>query len=246
MNTPPENSNILALIPARAGSKGIPNKNTRPLHGLPLIGYAIRAALASKTITRTIVTTDSDDIAQLAQTLGAETPFIRPASVATDTTPMLEAITHALDWLDANESYTPDIVILLQPTAPLRTEHHIDDALTQLLNSAADAIVSVTQIPTHHNAHWQLAFDGDHLTLADGNPLANIITRRQNLPPTYTRNGAIYAFRTQAFRKINSFYGDTCLGYIMPPHESINIDTPDDWRLAEQALRSHLDENSQS
>lgn len=227
---------ILGIIPARGGSKGIPRKNVRLLAGRPLIHYTFTAARASRLLTRTILTTDSLEIAQLGTEAGVEVPMIRPARLAADDTPMRAVIGQALDWLAGGEGYVPDLVVILQPTAPLRAAEHIDQAIELLLTSDADSVVSVTPVPGHYNPHWQFRIEDGLLRTFTGEPLTGIITRRQELPVTYTRNGAVYCFRRVAWEETGSIYGTRCLPYVMPPDLSVNVDTMDDWSQAEAFL----------
>ncbi len=228
----------LALIPARAGSKGIPGKNVRPLAGRPLLAYAVEAALGAQTIQRVVLSTDSEEIAALGRELGAETPFLRPAELAGDETPTLPVVQHALEWLDSREAYRPEIVVLLQPTAPLRTARHIDEAVELLLESVADSVVSVAHVPGHLHPAWQLIIRDGELRRHDGEPLAALATRRQALSATYYRNGAIYACRREALLSSGTLYGERCVPYLMPSEISINLDSEAEWRLAEAWLRA--------
>ncbi len=235
--SPYPSTNCLGLIPARANSKGVPGKNARPLLGRPLIDYTFSAAMQSRLIDRVIVSTDSHYIAELAKEAGVAVPFMRPAELALDATPTLPVVQHALDTLEAMEEYVPDIVVLLQPTTPLRTSQHVDEAVERLISSQADAVVSVTEVPGHFSPHWQFRVEGGTLALCDGRRLEDIIPRRQELPVTYIRNGAIYAFRTSSFRQTRSFDGRACAPYIMPDSVSVNIDTMADWNRAEKHLQ---------
>lgn len=226
----------LALIPARAGSKGIPHKNIRPLGDVPLIGHACNSARGSR-VDRIVVTTDCLSIAEVARAHGAETPFLRPPDLGRDESPMVNVIHHALTWLASHQAIAPEIVVLLQPTNPFRTANDIDTAIARLRSSGADSVVSVCRVPTHYNADWQFFEDQGEMQLASGLPLEHIITRRQCLRPTYIRNGAIYAFRADMFLRSRNLYGSRCIGYEMPPSRSINVDTMEDWEAAERSLR---------
>lgn len=229
--------NILAVIPARGGSKGIPGKNIRSLCGRPLISYSCEAALASRHVTRTIVSTDDATIADIAASFGVEVPFMRCKELALDTTPTIDVLVDALQWLKSNEGYLPSIVVLLQPTTPLRTHHHIDEAIERLTRSAADSVVSVCAVPAHYHPDWQLKTVDGELRLFNDEPLTRIVRRRQDLSSTMIRNGAIYATRSEVIMQ-NSLYGAHCLAYEMPAELSVNIDTIADWQLAEAALRN--------
>lgn len=229
---------ILGLIPARGGSKGIPRKNIRPLAGRPLIRYTCDAAGESRRLSHTIVSTDDPAIADEAVAGGIEAPFLRPAELAGDATPSRDVIRHALGWWREHRTPQPGIVVLLQPTAPLRTADDVDAAIDLLLaDPRADAAVSVTELPLHDHPAWQLVVGDDGaLRLYDGGPLSGIVTRRQDLAPTYTRNGAVYAFRRSTFEATGGFYGERCLACVMPAERSVNLDTLDDWAAAERLL----------
>jgi CMP-N-acetylneuraminic acid synthetase len=229
---------VLALIPARAGSKGIPGKNVRLLAGKPLLAYAVEAALGAGAIQRVILSTDSEEIAALGRELGAETPFLRPAELAADDTPTLPVVQHALYWLDRHEAYRPEALVLLQPTAPLRTARHVDEAIELLWETGADSVVSVARVPGHFHPAWQLIVRDGELRRHDGEPLAALRTRRQELSATYWRNGAIYACRREALLASGTLYGERCVPYEMPLEISINLDSEAEWQLAEAALRA--------
>jgi CMP-N-acetylneuraminic acid synthetase len=138
---------VLAVIPARAGSKGIPGKNIRPLNGRPLLAYSVDAARESRTVTRVVVSTDDEEIARVAREAGAEVPFLRPAALAGDAVPMLDTLQQVVAALKSADAYCPDIIVLLQPTSPLRTAAHVDAAVTLLLETSADSVVSVVDVP---------------------------------------------------------------------------------------------------
>ncbi len=227
---------ILAVIPARGGSKGVPGKNIRQLGGRPLLHYTCDAALGSRHIGRTIVSTDSREIAAIAAAAGVEVPFLRPSELALDATPTIDVLRHALQWFQTCQGWCPAIVVLLQPTTPLRTHVHIDQALDMLVHSSADSVVSVCAVPAHYHALWQLSVVDNELRLFQGGPLSQIVRRRQELSSTCIRNGAIYATRSEWLLR-GSLYGEHCLAYEMPTELSINIDSLDDWQKAEAAFQ---------
>ncbi|OHB82075.1 MAG: hypothetical protein A2W31_13180 [Planctomycetes bacterium RBG_16_64_10] len=229
---------VLGLIPARRGSKGIRHKNLRPLAGRPLIQYTCAAALASRHLTQVLVSTDCPRVAAAARADGVQVPFRRPSRLAGDTARSVDVIQHALHWLAQHQHRYPDIVALLQPTAPLREGHHIDEAIGLLLASDADSVVSVTPVPTHYHPEWQFCVRDHQLVSWTGTPLAQLVARRQDLPATYSRNGALYVFWTRVLQETGSLYGTRCLAYVMPPEVSVNIDTVEDWRRAERLLGS--------
>ena len=233
---------ILGIIPARGGSKAVKRKNVRLLAGQPLISYTIEAARGSRELTRYICSTDDDEIAGLAESLGSAV-LRRPPELAGDATPMQDVVHHVLESLCEQTAYVPDIFVILQPTAPLRTSAHIDEAIKTLMHSKADALVSVARVPAHYHPDWQFVLDSEmNLKRLGNGDLRDIVTRRQELSPTYTRNGAIYACWFNSFRASASFYGKTCIGYPMDPEDSVNIDSEEDLRLAELRLTARKDQ----
>lgn len=229
---------VLGLIPARGGSKGIPRKNLHPLAGRPLLAYTIEAVQQSCCLNRCILSTDDLEIAEYGRNHGIEVPFLRPVALAQDTTPVLLVIFHVLEWLLAKEKYVPDIVALLQPTSPLRKACHIDQAVQRLIESKSDSVVSVSEVPGQYNPHWQFCLEQGWLRVFTGEPFTLLVPRRQALPKTYTRNGAVYVFWHRTLRELGSIYGERVLGYIMEPEYSANIDSLRDIALAERLLNA--------
>lgn len=220
----------LGLIPARGGSKGIPGKNVRPLFGKPLIAYTIEAAARAQRISRIIVSTDDAEVAQTASVWGAEVPFMRPAELGADTTPMLPVMQHAVRTLEESGSRY-DLVCLLQPTSPMRTPDDIDACIGLLQDTGADTVISVLPVPEKHNPHWVFEADGaGGLRLSTGE--ATPIPRRQELPPAYHREGSIYVVRRDVLMHQNTLYGTKIVGYVMDAARSVNIDEPADWDAA--------------
>lgn len=217
---------VLALIPARGGSKGVPGKNILPIGGRPLIQWTIDAARASAAIDRLVLSSDDDAIMAAASAAGCEVPFRRDARLARDESTTIDVVIDALDHLP-----THDILLLLQPTSPLRSTADIDGVLERLVASGAPACVSVREAEDHPYWTFRLADDegrgGGRLEAyarpADGTPL-----RRQDLPGAWCLNGAVYAVRTDWFREHRTFLSAETVGYPMPPERSIDIDTPDD------------------
>ena len=229
MNAPSER--ILGLVPARAGSKGIPNKNARFLAGVPLLARAIRSGLDSGVINRVLLTTDSREFAELGMKAGAEAPILRPPELARDDTPMLPVIQHAVRHLVA-EGWSPEIVVLLQPTAPFRQPQDIMKAVRMLRDDPqADSVVSVEAVPDHYSPYFVMKVSDNRLLpfMTDGLK----VTRRQDAPKAYSRNGQFYVMRTRTLLEKNSIYGENCLPYITS-HEAVNLDTMDDWVAAEK------------
>lgn len=231
---------ILGVIPARSGSKGVPKKNIKPLGGKPLIAWTIAAANAS-CLTRTVVSTDSAEIAEIAAQHGGDVPFVRPADLATDHALALPTILHALhateETLSASESAF-DAVMMLQPTTPFRTAADIDGAIEKLISTGADSVISVIDVGGHHPARMKYLDAGDQLV---DPPFAESVENqpRQQLPPMYLRNGAIYLTQRRVL-ETGSFKGRDCRAWIMPEERSINIDTETDFRYAEWLLAERL------
>lgn len=225
-------SKILGIIPARGGSKGIPGKNIRSLNGKPLIQYAVEAARSSNLVDRLILTTDSVEIAEVGKALGVEVPFLRPPDLAQDDTPMLPVLEHALQFVEM-EGWQPDIILLLQPTAPLRRAEHIQQAVKLLVESKCDSVVSVVEVPRHYVPDFVLRLeDGKLKPFLD----APLVTRRQDARAAYSRDGTIYVFWRDLLVKKHSIYGDDCRPLIIPHDQSCNLDTMDDWREAEKRI----------
>lgn len=224
---------ILAVIPARRGSKGIPGKNIKLLGGKPLLAYSIEQAVASKLLSKVMVSTDDKVIAVLAGEYGAEVPFLRPDELATDTTPSIEVIKHAVAFLELQGEYY-DAVCLLQPTYPFRKKGFIDEAITTFVEKKADSLVSVLPVPHQFNPHW--VFEPDEkgsLQIATGEK--EIIKRRQDLPQTFFRDGALYVTKISSIKQ-GTLYGGN-LSYILTDSQLyVNIDTSEDWEIAEQKL----------
>lgn len=230
-----EGSKILALITARGGSKGIPNKNIINLEGKPLIGYTIEAAQKSSYISRIVVTTDDPKIAKESQLLGADVPFLRPAEFALDTSPSEDAILHAINWLEDSENCFYDTFVLLQPTSPLRTVYHIDEAIEEYYKSLdAVSLISVTPVKQHPAWMKVLSEDGS-LKNYLGDQKRN--TRRQDLPELYFPNGAIYLSDVSAFKETHSFVAGKTIPYFMDEVESLDIDTRSDLTIVSAIMR---------
>ncbi|WP_280537343.1 acylneuraminate cytidylyltransferase family protein [Halopenitus sp. POP-27] len=220
-------SNVLGLIPARGGSKGIPGKNIRELAGMPLIAHSIQAARDATAIDSVVVSTDDEEIAEVADSHGARVPFIRPSKLATDEAPTAPVITHTLETLhDVGEEY--DAFMLLQPTSPLRTVTHIEEAYSLYEDSNADSVISV--YPTC-DTRWERTPQGaKQLNYTDA------AKRRQDRDPEYVINGAIYVTNVDQFLQTEETITGTTKLYEMAERESVDIDTPFDLWLAEQIL----------
>ena len=221
---------VLEVIPARGGSKGVPKKNVKLLGGKPLIAYSIEAARAAKRLTRVIVSTDDEEIAEVSRRWGADAPFLRPAELATDAAKAVPVIQHALEEMEGRDDQVYDAVMMLQPTTPFRTGADIDRAIEILEKTGADSVISVVDVEGHHPARMKYLEDGrlidpDFCEAYENQP-------RQELRPMYLRNGMIYLTRREVMRS-GSFKGSDCRALIVETHRSVNIDTPLDFELAE-------------
>lgn len=225
---------VLAIIPARGGSKGVPRKNIKMLAGKPLIAYTIEVAKEIPGISDLVVSTEDEEIAEISQKLGAEVPFLRPAQLAEDLTPTYPVIMHALKEMERLRSMHYDAVLLLQPTCPLRTSMHIEDALEILFSQKCDSVVSIVEVGNAHPFRMKRLI---------GNRLVNFVEQgfedmrpRQVLPKVYLRNGAIYLSRRNSLITHEALVGEHCIGMIMNEEVSINIDGQLDFALAEALL----------
>ena len=226
---------VLGIIPARGGSKGIPGKNIKTLGGKPLLGYTIDSALESNLLTRCILSSDSEEIIRTGKNFGIEVPFTRPAEYAEDNTPSLEVVKHALLYFaQLNKHF--DAVCLLQPTTPFRSKGLIDKAIIEFESGKYDSLVSVREVPHEFNPHWVFEEKNGELQISTGEK--NIITRRQELPKAYHRDGAIYLTRTEVIIQENSLYGEK-IGFIEDSDpDYVNLDTEADWKKAEDILKN--------
>lgn len=225
---------VLGVIPARGGSKGVPRKNIRLLCGLPLIAYTIRAAKACPMITEVVVSTDDPEIQKIAVEHGAAAPFLRPAELATDLALSIPTVQHAVREMEAGRGRPYDYVAMLQPTTPLRTADDLTEALTRLIASSADGIISVVDVDNWHPMKMKKFVD-ERLVDYEKPPVEN--PPRQTLPPVYMVNGAVYATKRDVLMMRSTFQGDFCLGHVMPSCRSVNIDGPLDFAMAEYLLQ---------
>lgn len=227
---------IVGIIPARGGSKGLPRKNILPLGGKPLIAWTIEQARACAYLDRVIVTTDDQEIADTARSFGGDVPFLRPKELATDAARTIDVVIHALDWLGA-QGDAFDVVVLLQPTSPLRRTADITDAVELMFSKKAQAVISVCK--TEHHPFWSNVIPADGSL--DGFLRPELLnTNRQHLPVFYRLNGAVYTAFCSSLREQNGFFGKGSVAYIMPSERSIDIDTRLDLQFAEFLLRKDL------
>ena len=226
---------FVGVIPARGGSKGLPGKNVAACAGKPLLAWTGEAAKASRRLGRTLLSTDSEEIAAAGRALGIEVPFLRPAELARDDTPALPVLRHALDWL-ASTGEEPDALVLLQPTSPLRTARHIDEAAELFESARADTVVSVVEVP--HNFHPSSVMverEGSLHPFLEG---TEMVTRRQDQAALLARNGPAVLIVSSAMVRFGALYGGRTVGYRMSPQDSIDVDTADDLREAARLLAS--------
>lgn len=230
---------VLALIPARGGSQVIPRKNIKLLKGKPLITYAIEVALQSCFHPRVVVSTDDEEIATVARSAGAEVPFLRPTELAEDETPTFPVVQHALQWLEQHEGYQPDLVVLLQPTSPLRKPEHINQGIKLLLQTNADSVVSVCEV--EHSPYWMRVLDNDGRVKPFVETEREFL-RRQDIPLVYRLNGALFITRRNSIINKGRLLGDDVRALIMAREDSIDIDNEVDFLLAELLLKRRLRE----
>lgn len=224
---------ILGLIPARGGSKGIPKKNIKLLGKMPLIEYTLHSAKDSKLLTEIIVSTDDEEIAIAAEISGFKPPFIRPTEFAQDTSTSLEVVQHAIAFFESQQVFF-DAVCLLQPTTPFREKGSVDSAIQKFIDSNADCLISVLQIPHEFNPHWAFEeAENGLLKIATGEE--QIISRRQDLPKSFHRDGSIYITKTSVIKN-GSLYGKSIAYLESNPQFHVNIDTMKDWEKAERLL----------
>ena len=227
--------NILAIITARGGSKGVPRKNIRDVAGQPLISYAIQAALGTGALLyKTIVSTDDDEIASVAREYGADVPFMRPTELATDTATSLSVVQHAVQEVEKQDNVTIDWSLLIQPTNPMIKSEDIERAVS-LIDDTATSIVSVTESGENHPLKALEIADGYLQPYIKDAPQA---VRRQDLPPAYKRNGSIYMTRRDVLLEHNDLYGSSIKPCLSKEKQNIDIDTEFDLNLADFILRN--------
>jgi len=238
----------VAVIPARGGSKTIPDKNIRIFEGKPLIAWTIMCAKAAKGVDRVIVSTDSKQIAKISLEYDAEVPFLRPAPISDADTPIEPVVAHAYEWLVDNENYQADSLILLFPTNPLRKTRHIEDALTLFYTSKADSVITVNESPAHYTPYWTLVRDADGtVKYFDGQDIRKGYTRRQDFPQQcFAKNDLVFVIRPQnLFGSLPSLYGEKVELFVTERIYDGDINTKEDWELTLLTIR-HLKSRSKS
>ena len=230
---------ILGLIPAREGSKGVPNKNSAFLGNKPLICYSIEAAKESQYLTEILISTDSLNIFKIAKEFQCEPPFIRPIYLAEDSSSSIDVVMHAIDFFE-NKNIFFDAVCLLQPTSPFREKGFIDFSIQKFIEKKVDSLISVLPIPHEFNPHWAFEETANGLLkIATGEK--EIIKRRQELPKAFHRDGSLYITKIDVIKK-GRFYGKT-VGFIESnPDFYVNIDSTQDWIKAENILKKYINE----
>lgn len=222
---------ILGLIPAREGSKGIPGKNIRTLGHQPLIAYSVIDGISAKYLSKVVVSTDGVKIAEVAKSYGCEVPFIRPKELAQDHTPSIEVVLHAIDFFEQNGEFF-DALCLLQPTSPFRPKGFIDDCIQKFVESQADSLISVLEVPHEFNPHWTFEMDMEgSLTISTGE--ATLIPRRQELPKAFHRDGSVYLSKISLIKEQRALVGGKTVGMLSNKAYYANLDTPEDWEKAE-------------
>ena len=228
---------ILTIIPARGGSKGVPRKNIRRLGGKPLIAYTIEAAIGSSYIDRLIVSTDDEEIAEISRKWGADVPFLRPAELATDNAKAIEVVKHALIEVEKNEKKEYPIIVYLEPPSPFKTSEDINNCIELFFLKNPSCVVSVNEANQYHPILMKKIEKGRLESIWKKEPEG--VPRQEYNPTAYMRNGAIYILKRQNILK-DIFYGNDIVPYIMPHNRSICIDSILDWYSAEAMINSNL------
>lgn len=229
------NKKVLAIIPARGGSKGVPHKNVKSLNGKPLIGWTIEESLKSQYIDKLMVSTEDKDIAKISKDFGSEVPFLRPEKLALDSTPGIAPILHAVKWFK-NRNCDFDYIMCLQCTSPFRTHLQIDEAIEKLFEKDADSIISVCE--SEITPYWMKKIEDGRLKnfLDEG----VFYTRRQDAPKVYRLNGAIYMAKIQVILNIKNWYTENTIPYVMDRMSSVDIDNMLDFKFAEFLMKENI------
>lgn len=223
------NKSVLAIIPARGASKGIKRKNVRSLAGKPLIAWTIEEGKKSKYIDKLIVSSEDEEILGVARQFGAEVPFVRPEELAQDETLGIDPVIHALRELPGY-----DYIVLLQPTSPLRSVQDIDECIEQMIETEAPACVSVTE--PEKSPYWMYTLQEDN-RMRPLIPQGEVTVRRQDLPPVFSLNGAVYVACVKWLLEIKSFLAEETIAYVMPKNRSYDIDMEEDFLLCEWMMK---------
>lgn len=235
---------VLALIPARGGSRGIPGKNLRPFVGRPLLAWAVDVALRSGVSDRVIVSTDNEAVRAAAIAAGAEAPFLRPAALATDDAPTAGAVRHALDWLERADGWRPALVAILEPTSPGRRPFHVRDGVRALAaHPSAGTVASISRVPHHYVPPKVLRLSEDGtIAGSDGRSIKEMVHRRQDLPAYHALDGILFACRSDLLRRDPpTIWADEVIGHVVDAAFSFDLDDPRDWDPAETRMRAILE-----
>ncbi len=229
---------VLAIIPARGGSKGVKRKNIKLLGEKPLIQYTIESAKQAIKLSKIMVSTDDEEIAEFSRSLEVEVPELRPKHLASDNSPTIDTVIYTLEYYQKEKNEYFDAVCLLQPTYPFRKSNSVDEAIQTFIEKGTDSLISVVTVPHEYNPHWVFVENEvGHLKIATGE--STIITRRQALPEAYIRDGSIYITRVPVVLESKSLYGTSTCCYKSDTSTYVNIDTIEDWKKAEGLLRKH-------
>lgn len=226
-----EETKVLAVIPARGGSKTLPNKNLAPIKGMPLVGWTIKAAQKVKQIDKVLVSTNNNKIRDFCKSQGAEVPFLRPAKYSGDSIHSVHVVIHALNWLKNKENYQPDVVLMLLPTSPTRKSVHVLESLNLYLESGADSVIGVC--PTSPIGSLRHIRDNRLEPVIEQK---NHNFQRQDVDEIYAVNGAIYVSSPKTILEHESFHLPNSIPYVMPKENSIDVNTYEDLKLAEKLL----------
>jgi len=230
---------VLAVIPARGGSKGIPNKNIAPLGGRPLLEYTVNSARQAELIADVIVSTDSEQIANVATSLGAAVPFIRPSELATDDARSVDVVLHSLDFMEQFRGINYEAVAMLQPTTPFRAAGLIDRVIRSVFDNGADSATTVVNVGANHPHRMYTLDEKFHLKPLNDRVFDHFLPR-QSLPPVYLRSGDVYVTRSSILRGRHELLGDSVVGVEVPASTAINIDESRDLAVAELLLKKGL------
>jgi CMP-N-acetylneuraminic acid synthetase len=239
---------ILGLITARGGSKRVPRKNIKEFCGKPLLAWTVEVGKASGVLDRFILSTEDAEIAKVGKDNGIEVPFTRPAELASDTAGSFGVVKHVVEWLHEHEKYEAPWIILLEPSSPGRQTFHLQE-IAKLIDERSDfdSLIGVSETPGHVSFLKQLTPNSNGILtrVGDGAILRNLIHRNQDVPKSYFINSAVYAFKTKnLFDGNNSLWGNSTYGYIMDSKYALDIDTPEDWLIAEVKMHSLLKEQT--
>jgi CMP-N,N'-diacetyllegionaminic acid synthase len=226
--------NILALIPARGGSKGVPKKNIKLLQGYPLIAHSIIAAKLSNKINKIVVSTDSQEIAEISSKYGAETPFLRPTELANDSSKDIDFVLHALDYLKVNENYTPDLIVLLRPTTPMREIEVVDAAIEKYLNDKKATSLRSSHPASESPFKWFLLKNDYYTPICEKYTLEDTNKPRQDFSEVYIPNGYVDILNPNFIKTSHALYGEQIIAYITP--HGYEIDTIEDFKYIEYQI----------